>query len=279
VRSFRAQLDHLARNYRVEPLEAVLEWVASGAHGPSRVALTIDDGYPDTAECVLPELARRGIPATLLLSTGPPETGIPLWTDRTRWLFKHTGETALEVPGLGPAPLPLATGSERLGSLKRLLSWMKGLAPKALDQLLLHLESRLGPAGPGPRVLSWDDVRRLVAGGVSIGAHTHRHYILSRLEEDQLRAEISRSVRLIEERLGRPVTSFAYPNGTAGDYDDRPATILRELGISFSLTARDGFVRPGDDPWRLPRLFTTETFLPSFALRVAGFRVREDPDS
>jgi peptidoglycan/xylan/chitin deacetylase (PgdA/CDA1 family) len=276
LRSFRAQLDHLARSYRIEPLETVLDWVASGARGPARVALTIDDGYPDSVECVLPELERRGLPATLLVSTGPPETGAPLWTDRTRFLFKHTEKTSLELPGLGLPRLPLDTRPGRLRSLDLLLARMKGMAPEPLDELLRELEEALGPAGAGPRVLSWDHARRLTAGGMRIGAHTHRHYILSRLDEGRLREEISTSVRLIEERLGTRVTSFAYPNGTDGDYDERPAAVLRELGIGFSLTARDGFVRPGFDPWALPRLFTTEQFLPLFALRVAGLRERRE---
>lgn len=276
VEHFRAQLEHLASSYRVEPLETVLQWVGAGAPGPARVALTIDDGYPDTAECVLPELERLGLPATLLLSTGPPEDGTPLWTDRTRWLFKHTERAELDLESFGLPTLSLDEPEARLQSLGLLVAHMKGLGPDGVDELLAHLERVLGPVGPGPRTISWDHARRLVAGGVRIGAHTHRHYIMSRLDEEQLRSEIATSVRLIEKRLGTTVTSFAYPNGTDGDYDERPASILQELGVGCSLTARSGFVTPGANPYALPRLFTTASFLPSFALRVAGLRGRED---
>src|SRR5215472_16376458 len=72
---FREQLEYVGRCYRVEPLDEVIAWLSQGAPGPPRVAITIDDGYPDTVDVALPELERRGLPATLFLATGPPETG------------------------------------------------------------------------------------------------------------------------------------------------------------------------------------------------------------
>ena len=52
-RAFAEQLDYLAQNYRVRPLAEVVDWLRSGAEGPSRVAITIDDGYSDTVDVVL----------------------------------------------------------------------------------------------------------------------------------------------------------------------------------------------------------------------------------
>ena len=75
------------------------------------------------------------------------------------------------------------------------------------------------------------------------------------------------------------MTAFAYPNGAAGDYDERPGPILGQLGVRCSLTARHGFARPGDDPFQLPRIFTTDRFLASFAARVAGLAGRREADS
>jgi peptidoglycan/xylan/chitin deacetylase (PgdA/CDA1 family) len=267
---FGAQLDHLARTYRVEPLDAVLDWLAAGAPGPTRVALTFDDGYPDTLECALPELERRGLPATLLLSTAPCETGEALWTDRVRATVRQTREASLEHPVLGPSPLPLASPAQRLQTLRVLLARLKRLGARPLLKTVDEIETRLGAPSRPPRVLSWDDVSRLTAGGFSIGGHTHRHLIVSRLDDEELRSEITTSIRLIEERLSRPVTSFAYPNGQAGDFDDRPAGVLRDVGVRCSLAAHPGFARPGGDPYRLPRLPTSGDYLPSFAARVAG---------
>lgn len=262
---FAAQLDYLAGRYLVQPYDEVVAWLAEGAIGPPRVAITIDDGYPDTLEVVLPELARRALPATLFLSTAPPETGEPLWTDRTRWIVKH-------------ARAELGSEAQRLDHLSSVLRRLKAMGPADVDRAVAELESELRPEGPELRLLSWDDVRHLQQNNVHLGAHTHRHYMVSRLDDATLADEIGRSVRLIENRVGVEVHSFAYPNGRPEDYDARAIAVMRDLGLRSATTCRHGLARPTDDPFQLPRLYTQEPSLPLFAARLAGFGREERPE-
>jgi peptidoglycan/xylan/chitin deacetylase (PgdA/CDA1 family) len=267
---FAAQLDYLVARYRVEPLEDVATWLAEGAEGPPRVALTIDDGYPDTLEVVLPELDRRSLPATLFLSTGPPETGEALWTDRTRWILKYATVPVLDVPALGLPGCPLDGSTARLAILDRLLPRLKARGPAEIISALVALEAALEPQGPPLRLLQWDGVRRLAKGPISLGGHSHRHYILSHLNDSQQEDEIATGLRLIEERTGARVRCFAYPNGERLDYDERAIAVLRQLGFRCAVTSRHALARPGPDPFRLPRFYTKGSSLPLFAARLAG---------
>jgi peptidoglycan/xylan/chitin deacetylase (PgdA/CDA1 family) len=269
-RDFAAQLDHVASHYRVEPLEEVVSWLGAGATGPPRAAVTIDDGHPDTLEVALPELERRGLPATLFLSTGPPETGEPLWIDRTRWIVKHARARVLKASPTGLPGGPLEGTVARLELLARLLRHLKTLGPLDVDCAVLALAKALEPEGPPLPVLRWDGVRRMAAGPIALGGHTHRHYMLSRLDDRTLEDEIVTAHRLIEERTGRRVHSFAYPNGEAADYDGRAVAVLRRLGLHCAVTCRDGLARPGQDPFQLPRLYTSAPSLSLFATRLAG---------
>ena len=276
-RDFAAQLDHVASHYRVESLEEVVSWLAAGAVGPPRVALTIDDGHPDTLEVALPELERRGLPATLFLSTGPPETGVPLWIDRTRWIVKHARARVLEAPSTSLPGGPLEGTVARLELLARLLRHLKTLSPLDVDRAVAALERALEPEGPPLPVLGWDGVRRMAAGPIALGGHTHRHYMLSRLDDRTLENEIVTAHRLIEERTGHRVRSFAYPNGEAADYDARAVAVLRRLGLRCAVTCRSGLARPGQDPFELPRLYTSAPSLSLFAARLAGLGREETP--
>jgi peptidoglycan/xylan/chitin deacetylase (PgdA/CDA1 family) len=278
VRHFRAQLDHVAAHYRVDTAESVLEWLAKGAPGPPRVAITFDDGYPDTLECVLPELERRSLPATLLLSTSPPETGKPLWTDRVRSIFKHAPARRLDLPSLGLSAAALEDESARLRVLRGLLAHLKRCGRAEVDTAVEELERQAGSEVPSPPVLDWEGVRRLARGPFRIGAHTHRHYILRHLADDDLRAEIGTSIRLVRERVGTPVTTFAYPNGRREDYDARSSGVLAELDVRFAFTAIHAFARPGTPLLEVPRLSTGIAFLPSFAVRMAGLRGMDDEE-
>ncbi len=267
---FAAQLDYLASRYRVQPLDDVVAWLAEGAEGPPRVAFTIDDGYPDTLEIAVPELERRGLPATLFLTTGPPESAEPVWTDRIRWILKHATAPTLARPDLGVNPSSLERPSDRLDLLKRLLRLLKALPAPDVDRALAALETALAPDGPPLRLLSWDQVRRVAAAGVTLGAHTHRHYMLSRLDDRRQQDEVATSIRLIRERTGACVSGFAYPNGEHSDYDQRSIAVLRRLGLRYAVTCRHALARASSDPFQLPRLYTNERSLALFATRLAG---------
>jgi peptidoglycan/xylan/chitin deacetylase (PgdA/CDA1 family) len=275
-RQFAAQLDYVAAQYAVEPLEDVFGWLRSGARGRPRVAITIDDGYPDTLDVVLPELERRRLPATLFLSTGPPETGAPLWIERVRWTVKHARARVLELPSLGIRGV-LDGRADRLALLGRLLRRLKGFGPAEVDAAVEALDRALDPVGPPLPVLSWDGVRRLVAGAIQLGGHTHRHYMLSRLDDATLASEIGRSLDLIRQRTDTRALTFAYPNGEAADYDSRAVAVLRRLGATCAVTCRNGLARPEDDPFQLPRLYTTAPSLALFAARLAGLGREEVP--
>ncbi|MGH9321901.1 MAG: polysaccharide deacetylase family protein [Vicinamibacteria bacterium] len=271
VSVFAQQLDYLVRHYRVEPLESVVEWVTSGAAGKPRVALTIDDGYPDTFECMMPELAKRGLSATLFLSTSPVETGDVLWTERLRWAFKHATRARVDLSAVGLGLSELGAVQERLPLLRRLLSGLKERQPSVIEEVSSRLAHELRPDGPLPRTLTWDRVKEMSESGCfAVGAHTHRHYLLSRLDDAELEREIRTSAELIRSRLARPVRLFCYPNGRSRDYDARSFPILRSLGVRYAVSAESGFVRPASPPLELPRIYTSEKSLPLFAARLAG---------
>jgi peptidoglycan/xylan/chitin deacetylase (PgdA/CDA1 family) len=70
-----------------------------------------------------------------------------------------------------------------------------------------------GPEGMGRPLMSWATVTELAKGGVDFGSHAVRHVDLTLLAPEAARAEIVDSRPLIEDRIGRPVTSFAPPYG------------------------------------------------------------------
>lgn len=72
------------------------------------------------------------------------------------------------------------------------------------------------------RPCSWDDLRRLVGRGHTIGCHTMTHANLAACTSDASRErEIIVSADLLEDRLGVPVRNMAFPFGTADHINRR----------------------------------------------------------
>lgn len=109
------------------------------------------------------------------------------------------------------------------------------------------------------RLLSWDEIRALDSAGITLGAHTLTHRRLSTLSADEQRNEIIGSVNLLADRLGHAVESFAYPFGTANDYNATSVQSAQESGVQFAVSNRYGTNRPGADLWTLRRIWIDAT--------------------
>ena len=111
---------------------------------------------------------------------------------------------------------------------------------------------------PDSRLLTWEELRQW-AGDLEVGAHTLTHCRLSRLDEAGQRAEIVESKARLEEELGCPVRAFAYPFGSALDYNQTSVRLVREAGYAYAVSNRFGPNRAGADRWTLRRIWIDAT--------------------
>ena len=64
---------------------------------------------------------------------------------------------------------------------------------------------------------SWAALRDAVSTGlVTVGSHTHSHWLLDRLDASTVEADLDRSIELIGEHLGVEAAHFAYPKALPG---------------------------------------------------------------
>jgi peptidoglycan/xylan/chitin deacetylase (PgdA/CDA1 family) len=105
------------------------------------------------------------------------------------------------------------------------------------------------------QMLTWDELTQVCGGGVECGAHSHSHRPLDELDLDELSVEITRSKQILEDHLGGPVHSFAYPFGY---YTDEVKRQVREAGYTSACAVKYGLSGSDDDPFALSRLIVTD---------------------
>ena len=71
-------------------------------------------------------------------------------------------------------------------------------------------------------------VRKIALGGNEIGTHSSTHSYMSKLNEEEIRAELSSSSRAIEAVTGKDVSLFRPP---FGDYDDLLIDTSNDMGL------------------------------------------------
>jgi peptidoglycan/xylan/chitin deacetylase (PgdA/CDA1 family) len=106
----------------------------------------------------------------------------------------------------------------------------------------------------GEPYLTWPEVKQLREAGLTIGSHAHTHRSVAKLPAAVALEEGRQSKALIEQALGEPITSFAYPFGMRTDESPATANMLAGCGYRTVFIAQHGTIRPGMNLVRLPRV-------------------------
>jgi peptidoglycan/xylan/chitin deacetylase (PgdA/CDA1 family) len=167
---------------------------------------------------------------------------------------RDSGRTPLTVSGLAAA----LTGTAPLPTRPVVVTFDDGTADFA-DAALPHLLAAGLPATlyvttaqiGRPGMLSWHEVDQIAATGVEVGAHSRNHPHLDTVGRERLRREIRQSRADVEQRLGRPCRSFAYPHGS---YTRTVRDLVAATGFSSAVAVRNAFSHEADDVFALARL-------------------------
>ncbi len=89
-------------------------------------------------------------------------------------------------------------------------------------------------------ILSWDEIEEMSGAGISFGAHTKSHPVLSAVSLPEAKAEIIESKRTIENKTQKGVTTFAYPYGKSEDFSADVVNILLNEGFKYACTTNAG---------------------------------------
>lgn len=117
-------------------------------------------------------------------------------------------------------------------------------------------------------MLTWPQVSLIDTSGIECGAHTHTHPQLDTIPIAVARREITHAKVILEEHLGRAVTTFAYPFGY---YTATVRRLVQEAGYSSACAVNYATSAPGEDPFTLSRLIVTaDTSLEGFAAMLSG---------
>ncbi len=126
----------------------------------------------------------------------------------------------------------------------------------------------------GKEFLTWTEIREMHQHGIRFGSHTVSHPTLYSLDASKLEIEIRRSKERIEDGLGKPVQSFAYPYAFPEqdrEYTKKVRELLEANGYQNGVTTILGTANCKSDSYLLPRLpVNSYDDLPLFKAKLEG---------
>lgn len=230
LRRFVAQVEALSATHSIVSLDDAVKAGPDRAGRP-RAVITFDDAYRGAVQYAVPELARRGLPATIFVA--PARLG-----DQQFWW-----DTLARPDGTGLDPV-LRTSA--LGALHGEEDAILAEARRA--------EWPLARMGAVFRSSTLDELTAALGRttGIVLGSHSWSHANLSQLSDDALAIELSRPLEWLRARVEPSTAWIAYPYGA---FDRRVALAAELAGYSGGLGISGGWIpRAPTERMALPRL-------------------------
>lgn len=261
--SFARHLEIVRKHYDVLSLDEALR-ALSGERQLKRAAavITFDDGYRDVYENAWPVLKRMRLPAVVYVPTAFIGKDRLLDHDRLYWLVlqAHRAGIDLKQPltaaGMAPQQVARLCALRQIADVADTLNYHPFVVRQAiLQRLEVALRDVMHEYPSSYELMSWEMIREMADGGVTFGAHSDHHLILTLESEATVEDEIRRSKRRLEAQLNCCIRHFAYPNGYSN------ATIkamLVRAGFASAVTTERTIVKRSDDALALGRISLCE---------------------
>jgi hypothetical protein len=173
-----------------------------------------------------------------------------LWWDECGYCFRFTKKTGAVLPLIGEQSW--TTSEDRRLVREQLMRRLKQIPDEQKQEAVQQMREVLGVEPDNAKLfMNWDQVREIVANGISCQPHTVTHPIMTRISFEEQKRQLAESRARVRDETGLRADAFAIPNGSPADYNKETLQALRETGYTTAFTLSPGPV-PSEEARRYP---------------------------
>jgi len=287
--TLRRQLRLLKAHYDVVSPDDVLVWLQGGELPARAVLLTCDDGLLNHLTDLLPVLQQEGVKCIFFVTAASAGAERKmLWYEDLFLLLVRAQEGQLKVSCGGIEICgALSSREQRRTFWWNLVKRLSQLDAEARYAFLSAIREQTGPSswrgldGADPvacrrfGLLTCAELSELAKAGMTIGAHTVSHPVLSQMSPELARVEIVNCREQLQSALRQPVWALAYPFGDPQSVTEQVVQFAGQAGFAAAFLNFGGGLGAGLPRFALPRIHvTSEMSLGELDAHVSGFQVR-----
>ncbi len=207
--------------------------------GKPPIVFSFDDGYASFVEHAMPILAKHAVVANQNVIGESVETGAPPWNARLNDFLNWASASLvneLRLPGFSRR-LASRSVDEKARFGVALSRFLKTRSRAEREPLWARVEEVMDRSGftSSTRMMRVDDVRA-AAKEHEIGAHAFSHESMSYEPTGFFEEDFTRCEALFRDRLGLPLDTYAFPNGS---YRPELIDVLRRRGVQHILLVNE----------------------------------------
>lgn len=256
---FEKQIEYLSKHYDVISMDEFYQRYINRSFKGKEIVITFDDGYLNNLTCAAPILQKHSLPFLIFVSTENIERQTLFATSLARLIVIGAELGSVNLDSIG-FHVECTTREQRVLAARGIGRYLKEQPQSKVKDIVEDLQSLIPPGKlqclieqyPSIKPMTWNDILCIKKLGGTIGSHCLDHFCCQKnqLEED-LRDQIVRSKKVIEDKVKDDCLYFAYPNG---DYTLRSNQYVHEAGYRMGFAVGAGkLLRPGEDLASLPR--------------------------
>lgn len=252
--NFESHLEFFKSHFKVIDVDTLIELLGNKQPlGQKYAVLTFDDGYIDNYQIAFPLLKKHGLTAAFFIVTEFLDHPKVSWWDEVAWLVRNSKSDFVALPGA--CDRVELKACDAANCIRLVLSAIKKAPNLTIDECVKIVRDQCGVRLPqdvceSPPFVNWDQVNEMSQAGMDIGSHTVTHKILSHLDEAEQTFEISKSKQLIEERIGKRVSSIAYPVGGRSAFNEITMRLAKEAGYDVGFSFITEVAASLSEQWR-----------------------------
>lgn len=259
LKKFCNQLDYLNKNYNILSYDEIVYLIKSNKELPNNsLWLTFDDGYSDHYLYVLPELKKRKLKASFFPPANPILNKKLLDVNAIHFILEKINDSENLIESLKNQCTKFGITNKQFQTYKNNIDTSSRFDDqntiffKRMLQTYLPFDIRIKiiknlfekfieideKSFCEYLYMSMDNIKILLAEGMSIGSHTYNHYWLDNLDYKSQTNELNLSFKFLQT-IGANTTnwSIAYPYGA---YNKDTIGILKKMKCFIGLTTKIG---------------------------------------
>jgi peptidoglycan/xylan/chitin deacetylase (PgdA/CDA1 family) len=268
IENFEQQMKYLKKNYEIISIDYLAECIKYKYQlHPHQVCISFDDGYKNNLLNVSSIMKTYNFPYSVFVPTWHIDNGerLPTYYIRTAVLYTH--KKTIKLSSINRVFF-IETDQDRLHSLEKIIqivkrvsqNLVKSIVKECYDLLDTNQWLEINNKFHSDELMNWNEVKKIMHLGASIGSHCHNHGILhAKQTPTQIDYELRTSKNLIEKHIGN-CRYIAYPNGAEKDISGYALRSVQQHKYVLGMTLISGEIVGNVNPFFLPRIWAPQDF-------------------
>lgn len=262
--NFDRQLSFIKRHFNVIEADSVIRMFDNKFQPASGSCLiTFDDGWEDNYVYALPVLKKYSVNALVFTATDYIGSNKLFWQEAIGHGIKqlvdldtHDSREFLKTHNL--SHVTSMNYDNQIDIIRDYVRDLKTLPYKEIDKILDNIIAILGTINYGniDRYLNENQIKEMHNNGICFGSHACSHKILTRLDDQSVLNELSKSKQCLQDIISDEVHTLAYPNG---NYTNHLGELAESVGYRIAFGTQHGIASSSDDKFNIKRININDT--------------------